>query len=131
MIYLDTNILVRLIVGDTPAQSTSAARLFDRFGDELYLPPPVFTETAFVLLKVYGLSQAKVAEALALIIGQLHSAPAERQRMMDALNIFSMRRVDMVDAWLAAETVALGHQVATFDGDLRKCGANVIDPLTV
>lgn len=128
MIYLDTNIIVRLAVGDVPEQADAVVKLIEERGDELYLPPAIFTEAVFVLSKIYGMRRADVADSLAGIVPLLQTAADERSRMLDALTIFASRRVDIVDAWLAAETLALGHRVASFDRDLARCGADVIRP---
>lgn len=131
MIFLDTNILVRLVDGRPITHTEAAIRLIDRHRSEIYLPVAVFTETVFVLASFYKLSRSAIGGALGPIIRSLRLAPDERARMLHALDIFVERNVGILDAWLTAETLALGHRVATFDGDLRKCGAAVLDPLTI
>lgn len=127
MIYLDTNIIVRIIAGDSPEQAVAAARLVENCRDDLYLPPAVFIEAAFVLLKIYRMPRADVATSLASFVALLTAEPNERARMTAAAAIFAARNVDMVDAWLAAETMALGHRVASFDADFRKIGVDIVD----
>lgn len=131
MIYLDTNILVRLVDGRPIEQAEAAIRLIDLHRSELYLPAVVFTETVFVLASFYKLTRAAIGASFGPIIESLRLAPEERTRMLRALDIFVERNVGILDAWLAAETLALGHRVATFDQDLRKWGADVLDPMTV
>lgn len=131
MIFLDTNILVRLVDGRPVDQTEAAIRLIDLHRSEIYLPVAVFTETVFVLASFYKLSRQAIQEALRPIVQSLHLATGERARMLKALDIYVERNVGILDAWLTAETLGLGHRVATFDGDLRKCGANVVDPLTI
>ena len=129
MIFLDTNILVRLVDGHPVDQTEAAIRLIDLHRSEIYLPVAVFTETVFVMASFYKLSRQAIHEALRPIVQSLHLATGERARMLKALDIYVERNVGILDAWLTAETLGLGHQVATFDGDLRKCGANVLDPM--
>lgn len=131
MIFLDTNVVVRVIVGTPLAHAEAAAALIDSRRSELYLAPLIMMEVAHTLRSFYGLSRGQIAMAMTEFIDSLETAPDERLRMVQALQLHQAKSVGLVDAWLAIESQSLGHQVASFDGDLRKCGATVVDPLTI
>ena len=67
MIALDTNVIVRLMTGDDPAQSRSAAERVR--GEELWLGKTVLLETEWVLRHAYEFSAASVQAALKTLLG--------------------------------------------------------------
>jgi predicted nucleic acid-binding protein len=129
MIFLDTNVVVRMIVGTPLAHAEAAAALIDSRRSELYLAPLIMMEVAHTLRSFYGLSRSQIAMAMTEFVESLETAPDERLRMVQSLQLHQAKSVGLVDAWLAVESQSLGQQVASFDGDLRKCGANVLDPM--
>lgn len=66
-VIVDTNILVRFLVGDDEKQSESATRLF-RQADEIIIPTPVFCELVWVLLSAYKLESAEVLVQIGKIL---------------------------------------------------------------
>jgi len=67
MIGLDTNVLVRYIMGDEPVQSSKAARIVERLftgRDTAFISLVSVVETVWVLQNVYGLSDQDVAQAV-------------------------------------------------------------------
>ena len=71
MAALDTNVLVRLIVEDDPAQTTSAKRLLakcTRENETLFIPITVSLELEWVLRSSFGFRKTEVIQALSLIL---------------------------------------------------------------
>jgi predicted nucleic-acid-binding protein len=67
MIALDTNVLVRFLVEDDPAQSTAAAALVDdavRREEQVYVSDVVLAELVWVLERSYGFSRPEISLAL-------------------------------------------------------------------
>jgi predicted nucleic-acid-binding protein len=67
MIGLDTNVLVRYLVQDDPIQSPKATALIERTlteQDPGFISIVVIAETAWVLDRVYGASEAEIATAI-------------------------------------------------------------------
>jgi len=62
MIAADTNIVVRLLVEDSPAQVASARHLLQTRG--IYLLPGVIMETEWVLRSIFRWSRARVNQTL-------------------------------------------------------------------
>ena len=65
--YVDTNVLVRLVVRDSPQQAHKALQLI-RDNSPVRVHSAIMLETAFVLLRTYKRSRATVAQTLASIL---------------------------------------------------------------
>ncbi|MGH7211181.1 MAG: PIN domain-containing protein, partial [Acetobacteraceae bacterium] len=67
MIGFDTNVLARYLAQDDPVQSPTATALIERRlsdADPGFVSTVAMAETAWVLERVYGLSDHEVAEAI-------------------------------------------------------------------
>ncbi len=62
MLAIDTNVVVRYLVGDHPKQSASARALID--GEDAFVSTTVMLETEWVLRSVYGYAPPDVCKAL-------------------------------------------------------------------
>ena len=67
MLALDTNLIVRYLVGDGPGQAARARRLIDN--NDVFVCTTVLLETECVLRSVYGFSAAQCAKALSDFAG--------------------------------------------------------------
>lgn len=59
--FIDTNVLVRHLTGDPPAQAAKATAYL-RLADELLLPDLILAEVAYVLESFYEAPRRQVAE---------------------------------------------------------------------
>jgi predicted nucleic-acid-binding protein len=59
---IDTNVLVRFLTGDDPAQSAKARRLVE--ADEIFVATSVLLETEWVLRSGYDFATARIVQAL-------------------------------------------------------------------
>lgn len=62
MLALDTNLIVRYLVGDDPAQAARARKIIDN--NDVFVGLTVLLETEWVLRSVYGFSMHACAKAL-------------------------------------------------------------------
>jgi predicted nucleic acid-binding protein len=62
MLAVDTNLIVRYLTGDHPAQSAKARAMID--GEDVFVSTTVLLETEWVLRSVYGFDAAQVCAAL-------------------------------------------------------------------
>lgn len=62
MLAIDTNLIVRYLVGDHPAQAARARRLIDN--NDVFVCTMVLLETEWVLRSVYGFSAEQCAKGL-------------------------------------------------------------------
>lgn len=67
MLAIDTNLIVRYLVGDDPAQALPARRLIDN--NDVFVCLTVLLETEWVLRSVYEFSASQCAKALANFAG--------------------------------------------------------------
>ncbi len=65
MIAVDTNVIVRLIVGDDDEQLARAARLLER--NDIFVSLAVLVETEWVLPSRYGMDRARITRSLTAI----------------------------------------------------------------
>lgn len=124
MIALDTNVLVRFLVEDDPAQSARAARLIDRAvarNEALFVSDLVLCETVWVLLSAYRVPRAEVAALLAQVLKASHLAFRDAEALLRALQGFVRGKGDFADYVIREHALMAGcDDVATFDRALLK-----------
>jgi predicted nucleic-acid-binding protein len=121
MIALDTNIVVRLLVRDDPAQTALAAALVR--GNSVLLTTSVLLETEWVLRSRYRAPRATIAEGLRRLIDldQLTlDHPTVAARALDGFEA----GLDLADALHLALSNA-ATEFATFDRALARRAAKI------
>lgn len=111
MIAVDTNVLVRLVVGDDPDQARRARRLFER-GDVL-VTVTVLLESAWVLASAYRLEPRRISAALRGVLGLegvVTDSPAAIAKALDWYDA----GLELADA-LHVAGAARAESFATFD----------------
>jgi predicted nucleic-acid-binding protein len=120
---VDTNLIVRYLVQDHEKHARAAGKLFDACdrGDlVIVVLPVVLAECVFVLESFYRHPRADIASALGRLISSPGVEIGEVTVHLDALNRYRQTRAHFVDCVIAANAVAMGMPVATFDQDFRK-----------
>ncbi len=135
MIALDTNVLVRVLVGDDVRQSHEARALVDRaLADQasLFVSTVVLCEVVWVLRAGYRKSRAVLTESLLSLLATEQLEFERRSEVERALNAYAQGSGDFSD-YLIRE-VARQHgarAVATFDRVLwQDAGFVSPDPAT-
>lgn len=88
MIAIDTNLLVRHLTQDEPAQAAKVARLLAEAADRaelILLTDIVLCETAWVLTRFYGVKRADLLAALERVLADAQFAFQHRPEMQSAL----------------------------------------------
>jgi predicted nucleic acid-binding protein len=67
MLAVDTNVVIRYLIGDDPAQAAQARALID--SEDVFVCTTVLLETAWVLRTTYGYPEASLAKALRAFAG--------------------------------------------------------------
>jgi predicted nucleic-acid-binding protein len=124
MIGLDTNVLVRFLVGDDARQSARAASLFARAagrGERLFVPQIVVCELVWVLGFAYEKSRAEIAAGLDTLLRARQLAFEEVGEIRSALERYAAGDGDLAD-WLILERARASgaDEVATFDRRLLR-----------
>jgi predicted nucleic-acid-binding protein len=120
---LDTNILLRFLLADHDELSPKAACLFQRAADREYLlilTDLGIAEAVWVLTSFYKLERKPVAESLAKLLVRAGVQCPDLDPVLDALARFKATNCDFYDCYLAAQAVAFGAGIASFDKDFSK-----------
>jgi predicted nucleic-acid-binding protein len=120
---LDTNILVRYLTQDHPAQSAAAAREIEqaaRSGIKLVIGPIVLCELVWVLESAYGHSRTEVAGALDRILRTAQFEVLEKDLLWPAVEDYRRGPGDFADYYIGRRHRQAGaERTLTFDQHLK------------
>ena len=85
MVAVDTNVVVRLLANDSPAQAARAAAIF--LAGPVFIPKSVLLETEWVLRYSYGLETSAVSRALRGVLGLLNVSVEDPVTVVIALGL--------------------------------------------
>ena len=124
MIYsiLDTNVLVRLLVGDNAIQHAQAERWVKEAesGDrKIVVTPIVIAETSFVLESFYRQARDKIADALEIFVSQRWLQTEEREVLLGIWQYYR-QGLHFVDSYLRSWVDVNGGTILSFDKALNK-----------
>jgi len=112
MIAVDTNVLVRLLVGDDPKQSAAARSIFKT--GPVWIAKTVLLETAWVLRSVYQLKEHAILDAFARVLG-LRNVEVEDEAAVAAALQLANHGIDFADA-LHLSSRPPQSEFVSFDG---------------
>jgi len=116
---LDTNVLLRYLLKDDPAQAARAERELER--DERFLIDGiVLCELVWVLEDGYGFSRPAIADALERILATAQFEIESRDVALAALDDFRRSAADFSDCLIGRRNRSAGAgETVTFDRGLR------------
>mgnify|MGYP001603748608 FL=1 len=120
---IDTNLIIRYLVNDQPAHYKIARDFFDqvRLGKiKAILEQAVFTETVFVLSKVYEVPKEKISEALTGLLEYKGVYNHEKEVLLEALSIYAQANLHIVDCIIIAKAQLQTIEIQSFDQELLK-----------
>lgn len=120
MIAVDTNVLVRLLVGDDHTQRDRTAALFAH-AEAIFIAKTVLLEAAWVLQSAYAFPRNDVVMALKKLAGLPNVIVEDAERVAQALN-HAEHGVDVADALHAASSSG-AQTFYTFDQRLIRQAA--------
>ena len=124
MVYLiDTNIIIRFLVGDHQEHLEIAADIFTKVENaqiKAEILDSVLMEAYFVLVKFYELPKNEVIEDLKKIIA-LKGITGDKILLLETLNILLTKNIDFADALICAKAKLYGYEKLSFNNDLKKC----------
>lgn len=127
MIGLDTNVLVRYLTQDDPAQARLVNALIDRLvadGERAFVGRIVLCELAWVLAGPYRFDKQSIAKALEAIVATAQFEVDGKDTVARALDEFRRGRADFADYLLGRSHQEAGCSVTvTFDRQLESCDA--------
>jgi predicted nucleic acid-binding protein len=124
-VWIDANIVLRLLTGKPEAQARASAALMARAdaGElRLRLCPLVVAEVVWVLTSAYDVPPAQVTAVLSSFLASGGLVVDEGMLLISALSEMAEQRVDFVDAYLAVKARLSDAPVATFDRDFDRLG---------
>ncbi len=121
MIAVDTDVVVRLLTQDHPAQSARAVAVFR--SDRVRIAKTVLLETAWVLSYAYGLADPAIARVLRGLAGLPNVELEDERAVAEALGAME-RGLDFADA-LHLASHGDAERFVTFDRRLAKRAAAI------
>ncbi|MFZ4809600.1 MAG: type II toxin-antitoxin system VapC family toxin [Hyphomicrobiaceae bacterium] len=117
MISVDTNVIVRLLVGDDRDQAQRARALFAL--NPIGIGKTVLLETECVLRSAYGFSAAEIRRGFEQLLGLPQVTLADQAVIVPALAWYR-EGMDFADALHLSEAID-ADSFATFDRALKAC----------
>ena len=122
MIALDTNVIVRFLVRDDPAQARRAKALVDRLTEReerAYVSDIVLCELVWVLTRTYRFERAQVVTAIDALVRAKQLRFGSVDNVLRALSAFERGKGDFADCLVREHARAAEcDAVMTFDEKL-------------
>jgi predicted nucleic acid-binding protein len=113
--FVGTNVLIRHLTGDPPAQSARATQYLAN-ADQLLLPDLILAEVAYVLESFYETPRAQVATTLRSVLAFPAIRVVDADLLQRTVEVYEVHRLDFADAYLVASAERTGVGViASFD----------------
>jgi predicted nucleic acid-binding protein len=120
--FVDTNVLIRHLIGDPSTQAAGATRYLAE-ADELLLPDLILAEVAYVLESFYETPRDRVADTLRAVLGFPAITVVDPELAQRAVEVYDIDRLDFADAYLVACAERSGVGViASFDRSIDRVG---------
>lgn len=130
MIGLDTNVVVRYLAQDDPAQSALAARLFESLSTDQpgFISHVVLAETVWVLESCYATDASAVAKVVETLLRTDALVVERTETVWRALRHFLRSRGDFVDTLVTELARAAGcDTIYSFDrGASKRAGMTLL-----
>ena len=124
MIGLDTNVLVRLVVGDDPRQANQAKRFVERHctpESPGFINCVVLAELVWLLGGSYGYGRAEIAAAVEALLAGDDRIIEHHEAVQASLEDFKRGQADFADALIGRINRTRGCEAtATFDRKAAK-----------
>ncbi len=122
MIAVDTNVLVRVLVGDDPAQTKRAERAFVEHtkGGGVFVSLVVLAEVAWVLRAAYEWDRATIHERLARLVRTRGVLFEDLELVEAALAGYRAGKADLADYLIVGKAHSVGAELLTFDKRLAR-----------
>jgi len=130
-LWVDANVLLRLLTGEPPDFAQRSLRLAERAerGEvTLRLSPIVVAEIVWVLNSFYRYSRSQIAEVLLPLVTTEGIVLDEADQVIAALNKMATANVDFLDAFLAEVARRECGTIVSFDRDFRRLDIPWIEP---
>ncbi len=118
--FVDTNILIRHLTGDPPAQAARATRFLAE-AEELLLADLIVAEVVYVFESFYEVERARVGELVRAIIAFDAVRVVDEDLLLRAVEVYEIERLDFAEAYLVASAERAGvDTIASFDRSIDR-----------
>ena len=116
MTSLDTNIVLRFLLGDVKEQSDKAEKLIE--STQTYVTDIVVVETIYVLEKTIGLPRSDITQLINAFLGFANVVHSP-YFLLDTIALYADKpELSIVDCYAVMESKAYKNKLATFDKKL-------------
>ncbi len=124
MLYniLDTNVVLRFLVGDNKEQQKQAIEWFKEAENgkrEIFIPAIVVAEASFVLESFYKKNKTEIAEAMEVFLSQSW-LKVENKKILTGLWAWYRLGFHFVDSFLLSCSKSDKYKILTFDQQILK-----------
>lgn len=121
--YIDTNVFLRFLLKDNQDLSLKVEDYFMKAKKKtinIVLLPQIVIECEYVLRKVYNVPKQDITDVLSTLVKTPHIALINRDVMIEALDIYRQKSVDLVDIILYVTALYNNAEVLSFDKEFKK-----------
>jgi predicted nucleic-acid-binding protein len=122
MIAVDTNLLIRLLTKDDPAQAKRAAKVME--SNEIFIPKTVMLETEWVLRHAYGIGKEAIINGFQKMMGLPNVRVEDQRAVFQAISWYGSG-LDFADALHLASSMR-ADKFLTFDSAFIKKAQKLI-----
>ncbi len=123
-LILDTNVILRFLLGDLPELYEKAYRVFQQVEEgelQVLLTDIVLSECVWVLEKFYGLPREQIAEKLSVFLqAEAILTETPKPTLEEGLSTWKTSSLDWTDALLVAKAMSRDTKLITFDGEIAR-----------
>lgn len=122
MLIVDTNVILRFLVGDEKNQQAQASNWFAQAEQgelKLVIKPLVIAEVCFVLESFYKKNRAEISDALVVLLSQKWLSVEDRDILL-ALWPWYKKNLHFVDSYLLAWSSINSGKILSFDRQILK-----------
>jgi predicted nucleic acid-binding protein len=118
--FVDSDVLVRHLVGDPPDMATRATAYL-RKETGLLVTDLIFAETIYVLESFYEVARTEICEAMQSLITMKSVSIVDAPLLLRALELYEYDRLDFAESYLVALAESTGvKKVASFDRSMDR-----------
>ncbi|MDH2903444.1 MAG: PIN domain-containing protein [Actinomycetota bacterium] len=119
-VFVDTNILVRHLIGDPPKMAAQATAFLQR-ESELLVADLIVAETVYVLESFYEVERSEISQAVQSLIVMESVSVVDAPLLLRAVEIYEHDHLDFAEAYLVASAESTGvSKIASFDRSIDR-----------
>ena len=115
---LDTNAVLRFLLEDDEEKAACVQRAIEH--ESCLVPVEVLAEAVYVLTKFYHVERSLIQQKLLGVLKNENVTTTNQKVVETALRYYGETKLDFVDCLMIGYAIIDGHQILTFDNELKK-----------